>query len=128
MIADAAEGLEPYLDIIFIFNFFKNKNTLRNTIRVSNSLDPDQARHFVGLIWVQTVCIANKSVLAEKELNMWFKIINSTRVLICKFPFHLFISLQVTGVLNKASVYVGSDFHPGITCLKTQWVLGKLVQ
>ena len=24
------------------------KNYFRNTIRVSNSLDPDQARHFVG--------------------------------------------------------------------------------
>ena len=24
------------------------KNSFRNTIRVSNSLDPDQARHFVG--------------------------------------------------------------------------------
>ena len=25
-----------------------SKNYFRNTIRVSNSLDPDQARHFVG--------------------------------------------------------------------------------
>ena len=33
-------------------NFFQNqlfqKNSFRNTIRVSNSLDPDQARHIVG--------------------------------------------------------------------------------
>ena len=33
-------------------DFFKIKlfriNSFRNTIRVSNSLDPDQARHFVG--------------------------------------------------------------------------------
>ena len=30
--------------------FFKtiSKESFRNTIRVSNSLDPDQARHFVG--------------------------------------------------------------------------------
>ena len=28
----------------------------RSTITVAKSLDPDQARHFVGLIWVQTVC------------------------------------------------------------------------
>ena len=33
-----------------------SKNSFRNTIRVSNNLDPDQARHFSGLIWVQTVC------------------------------------------------------------------------
>ena len=26
-----------------------SKNSLRNTIRVSNSLNPDQAQHFVGL-------------------------------------------------------------------------------
>ena len=32
--------------IFFKINFFIN--SLRNTIRVSNSLDPDQARHFVG--------------------------------------------------------------------------------
>ena len=31
----------------FKINFFKKKS-FRNTIRVSNSLDPNQARHFVG--------------------------------------------------------------------------------
>ena len=30
----------------FKINF--SKNSLRNTIRVSNGLDPDKARHFVG--------------------------------------------------------------------------------
>ena len=38
-----------YHEIIFymsIFIFFKI--SFRNTLRVSNSLDPDQARHFVG--------------------------------------------------------------------------------
>ena len=33
-------------------DFFQNqlftKNSFRNTIRIPNSLDPDQARHFVG--------------------------------------------------------------------------------
>ena len=35
-----------------LLTFFKIiffKNSFRNTIRLSNSLDPDQARHFVGL-------------------------------------------------------------------------------
>ena len=39
---------------LFFFFFFKlifSKKSFRNTIRVSNSLDPDQARRFV-----QTVC------------------------------------------------------------------------
>ena len=41
------------------FFFFKSTFSLksfRHTIRVSNSLDPDQASGFVGLSWVQTVC------------------------------------------------------------------------
>ena len=29
-------------------NLSCSKNSFRNTIRVSNRLDPDQARHFVG--------------------------------------------------------------------------------
>ena len=33
--------------VFFKFNFLKH--SFGNTIRVSNSLDPDQARHFVGL-------------------------------------------------------------------------------
>ena len=31
-----------------INSFFLKKKSFRNTIRVSNSLDPDQARRFVG--------------------------------------------------------------------------------
>ena len=33
--------------LIFPISTF-SKNSIRNTIRVSNNLDPDQARHFVG--------------------------------------------------------------------------------
>ena len=33
----------------FLKNYFFEKNSFRNTIRMSNSLDPDQARRFVGL-------------------------------------------------------------------------------
>ena len=33
--------------IFFKINFFEKKS-FTNTIRVSNSLDPDQVRHFVG--------------------------------------------------------------------------------
>ena len=32
----------------FFSNLTFKKNSLKNTIRVSNSLDPDQNRHFVG--------------------------------------------------------------------------------
>ena len=54
--------------LIFFFrvNFFAN--SFRNTIRVSNSLDPDQKRS--GLIWVQTVCQSYlQATLAGKELT-----------------------------------------------------------
>ena len=36
----------PSADFVFKINFFDK--FFQNTIRVSNSLDPDQARHFVG--------------------------------------------------------------------------------
>ena len=32
----------------FIQNYLISKNCSRNTVRVSNSLDPDQDSHFVG--------------------------------------------------------------------------------
>ena len=32
----------------FFFKLSFSKNFIRNTIRVSNSLNPDQAQHFVG--------------------------------------------------------------------------------
>ena len=35
---------------------FFQKNSFRNTIIVSNSLNPDQDRHLSALICVQTVC------------------------------------------------------------------------
>ena len=49
---------------------------LYNIIRVSYSLDPDQAQHFVGpdlgpncLQWLSAVSRQQKSALAGKELN-----------------------------------------------------------
>ena len=39
--------LHDFLCVFLKSTFFK-KNSFRNTIRVSNSSDPDQARHFVG--------------------------------------------------------------------------------
>ena len=44
--------LGSFLDV-FVFNKLFFKKSFRNIIRVSNSLDPDEARHFVG--WVRTV-------------------------------------------------------------------------
>ena len=56
--------------ILFKINFFFSKNSLRNTIRVSNSLNPDQARHFVGHDLGKTVCKGYQQttkVAASKE-------------------------------------------------------------
>ncbi|XP_052774882.1 uncharacterized protein LOC128213319 [Mya arenaria] len=33
---------------------------------------------------------------------------------------------QVTGNRERASVYVGSDFHPGLTCVKPSWILDSI--
>ena len=44
-----------------------SKNSFRNTVRVSNSLDPDVVS---GLIWAQTVYIGyHKTTLVGKALN-----------------------------------------------------------
>ena len=47
-----------------------SKNSFRNTIRVSNSLVPDQTDVLSGLIWVQTVCICYQQMTqVGKELR-----------------------------------------------------------
>ena len=52
-----------------ITTFFKI-NFIKKILRVSNGLDPDQAQHFVGLIWVQTVCKGYQQMtLVAKELK-----------------------------------------------------------
>ena len=46
-------------------------SSFRNTIRVSNSLDPEQARQMSGLVWVQTVCKGyQQKNLEGKELKV----------------------------------------------------------
>ena len=53
-----------------IFLTVSGFNSFRNTVSVSNSLDPDQARHFAGLICVQTVCKCyQQTILVSKELK-----------------------------------------------------------
>ena len=37
-----------FCSLLFFFKINFSKNSFGNTIRVSNSLDPDQARHSVG--------------------------------------------------------------------------------
>ena len=61
-------------------DFYQNqlvKSSFRNTIRVSNSLDPDQTRHFVGSDLdpnSETVCKSyQQTTLGDKEfLFVWF--------------------------------------------------------
>ena len=55
--------------LIFSKSFFL-KNSFMNNIRVSNSLDPDHAIHFVEPIRVQTVCKCFQlTTVGGKELN-----------------------------------------------------------
>ena len=53
-----------------------SKKNFSNTIRVSNSLNPDQANILPGLIWVQIVCkdyqqIA-KNAASKEKVNEYF--------------------------------------------------------
>ena len=57
--------LHAFLSSVDLFSKSFFVKSFRNTIKVSNSLDPDQARQNVGLIWVQTVC---KLSADDKEL------------------------------------------------------------
>ena len=48
----------------------KSEASFRNTISVSNSLDPDKPDILPGLIWVQTVCKGyQQTTIGGKELN-----------------------------------------------------------
>ena len=58
MLGNFAGFFDCYFFFFFQINFFKKKS-LRKAIKVSNSLDAEQAsQHLLGLIWVQTVCIS----------------------------------------------------------------------
>ena len=56
---------------------FLTKNTLRNicSIQVSNSLDPDQARHIVGPDLVQSVCKGYQQTTKTATIGERFKIL-----------------------------------------------------
>ena len=65
-----------HLLIFFSSKLMFSENAFSNTIRVSNSFDPDEARHFVGLIWGQN-CLqmlsaddTNSSRHRVKELHV----------------------------------------------------------
>ena len=69
------------LCFVFLFLFLGSAAFLlrftgsrKSFIKESNSLDPDQAQHYVWLIWVQMVCkghkrIPQKSPLMRKDLS-----------------------------------------------------------
>ena len=59
--------------LLFADFFFKIKssfsgNSLRNTIRVSNNLDPDQTRHFVGSDLASNHCKGYKQTAQVDEV------------------------------------------------------------
>ena len=58
----------------FFTNSTFSPNSFRNTIRVSNCLDPDQDRHYVGPVLgpngLQRLSADDKSLLARKEFTL----------------------------------------------------------
>ena len=73
------------------FNYWKRRFFM-NTIRVSNSLDSDQAWNFVGLIWVQTVCKSRLS--ADDTSGEGVKPTRTKMTLIAVLLFWLFRTLR----------------------------------
>ena len=61
--------------MIFFFRIKFFEKFFQNSIRVANSLDPDQARRFVGpdSVWVQTVC------KGYQQTTLRVKILSTTR-------------------------------------------------
>ena len=55
----------------FVFKIKFLKDSFRNTIRVSNIVDKEQTRHFLGRIWVQTVSKAyQQTTPVSKKLTL----------------------------------------------------------
>ena len=52
--------VHAFLMSVFFNNLFKKNPPLRNTLRLSNSLDPDQVNKMSGLIWTNAFCKDNK--------------------------------------------------------------------
>ena len=63
-------NFHTFFCLIFSKIVFFFKNSFRNTIRASNSLDPDQARHFDRPDLGQTVCKSyQQKTLVGNELD-----------------------------------------------------------
>ena len=54
--------------VVFFFKIFFTNNYFMNTIKVSNSLYPDQANILLGLIWVQTLCKGYQQTIEGNKL------------------------------------------------------------
>ena len=82
----------------FFNNFFYNfsKNSFRNTIRVSNSLSPDQAQHFIGpdlgpnCLQKLTADDTRTKEAKSQEVASWnFNIFLSLKIVLIILTFHL---------------------------------------
>ena len=87
-----------------LLTFFKIKFLQKNTgatIRVPNSLDPDQDRNSVVFIWVQTVC---EILLADDTIPRWHAksyITGSIYYLIQVGYMYIYINYKYSDALNK---------------------------
>ena len=92
-----------------------------NTIRVSNSLDPDQARLFLGLIWVQTVC---KGYQQTTELSLVGKKLNTKQLVDTTFWLKS-ISFG-SNFFHLAKVLVKTNSEPGLALMYLGIFVGVL--
>ena len=63
--------------IFFQNQLFRNACILSGIPSVSNSFDPDQARHMSGQIWIKLVCKGYQQMtLVEKGFFAWFVVLH----------------------------------------------------
>ena len=74
--------------LTFISKLLFLKISFRNTVRVSNGLDPNQDRRFV-LIWIQTVCEGFQQTTKVAAIKVWLFVIGT--IIALAGPSHLLI-------------------------------------
>ena len=82
-----------------------SKNSFRNTIRESNSLDTIRPNKMLGLIWIQSVCKGyQQKTLVGKELTHWWKIkilkFQNSKLKTCSVPTE-YCGLTMTVVIRS---------------------------
>ena len=99
-------------DFFFKINFLRN--SFRNTTRVSNSLDPDQARHYVGPDLVPK-CLQKLSAddTRRQRVNPY-----STNIFVLKLTFAFHVSRIFSNALQSTFYHGSKHYESWSDCSK----------